>query len=86
MWSLKSLEEKCARDIFLGLFVEYATSLFHLTDLWYVCISRGDFRGPFSTPSFEGGPEKPCDLFKVIGLVGGRLGLEPLQAPPVLFR
>lgn len=47
MWSLKSWKENCARNIFLGLFVEYATSLFHLTDLWYVCVSRGDFRGPF---------------------------------------
>lgn len=74
-WLWKSLGKKRARSICLRLSVDYATSPFSPHRLVVcLCLWR-DRRGP--APSLAGGPEKPCDSFRVIGLVGGRLGLEP---------
>lgn len=80
-WSWKSLGKKHARSICLGLSVDYATSPFSPHRL-VVCLWR-DRRGP--APSLEGGPQKPCDSFRAIGLVGGRLGLGPPPARSSAF-
>lgn len=84
-WSLNSLKGKCARNIFAGLFVEYATNLFYLVDLQNVSAGRGDLRGPVQLSYLKEAQRRRVTCSGLQGwLVIGWTGI--CMPSPVLFQ